>query len=65
MIISIATLHTSHLIGASSAVPEALTDGFRLGYLIGAGLVGIAALLTFTLLPRPHAAPEVRPAVWR
>ena len=31
---------------------QALTDGFRLAYLIGAGLAAAAALMTFTSLPR-------------
>jgi EmrB/QacA subfamily drug resistance transporter len=37
LLISFATQYTSHLIGENRSVPEALTDGFRLAYLIGAG----------------------------
>ena len=52
VLISIATLLTSHSIGAQHPVDQALTDGFRVAYLIGAGLCAVAAVLTFTLLPR-------------
>jgi EmrB/QacA subfamily drug resistance transporter len=55
VLISIATLYTSHLIGAQHAVDQALTDGFRVAYLIGAGLCAVAAVLTFALLPRLQA----------
>jgi len=60
ILISIATQYTSHLIGAAHPVPEALTDGFRVAYLIGAGLVLLAAILTFTLLPKPAGAGQAR-----
>ncbi len=43
MLITLATQRTSHLIGAGAQVPQALTDGFRLAYLIGAGLCAAAA----------------------
>ena len=57
ILVSIATAHTSTLIGHNVTAPEALTEGFRLGYLIGAGLVATALLVTF-LLPRAEA-PQV------
>jgi EmrB/QacA subfamily drug resistance transporter len=53
VLITLATQHTTHLIGAGEQVPEALTYGFRLSYRIGAGLAGAAAVLTFISLPRP------------
>ncbi|MGH9302838.1 MAG: MFS transporter, partial [Acidimicrobiales bacterium] len=53
ILISLATSYTSHLIGANRAVPDALTDGFRLAYLICAGLCALAAVATFAWLPRP------------
>ncbi|MGC2373538.1 MAG: MFS transporter, partial [Solirubrobacteraceae bacterium] len=56
ILVTLATQRTSHLIGAGVEVPQALTDGFRLAYLIGAGLAGAAALVTFTSLPKPAAA---------
>jgi EmrB/QacA subfamily drug resistance transporter len=50
VLISIATQHTSHLIGSGSGTEQALTDGFRLGYLIAAGLCALAAVLTFAFV---------------
>ncbi|MGH9291971.1 MAG: MFS transporter [Acidimicrobiales bacterium] len=55
ILISLATSYTSHLIGANRAVPDALTDGFRLAYLICAGLCALAGVATFAWLPRPVA----------
>ncbi len=52
VLITLATQHTTHLIGAGAQVPNALTDGFRLAYLIGAGLAAAAAAMTFLALPR-------------
>ncbi len=51
VLISIATAHTSHLIGSGTGTEQALTDGFRLGYLIAAGLCAVAAVLTFAFVP--------------
>ncbi len=56
VLITLATQHTTHLIGAGQQVAPALTHGFRLAYLIGAGLAAAAAVMTFTLLPRPEHA---------
>jgi MFS family permease len=53
VLITLATQHTTHLIGLGHPVPQALTDGFRLAYLIGAGLVVAAAAVTFASVPRP------------
>jgi EmrB/QacA subfamily drug resistance transporter len=52
ILITLATTHTSALIGGGRGVPQALTEGFRLGYYIGAGLTAAAALAVFTLLPK-------------
>ena len=60
LLISIASWYTSHEIGRNTAVPEALTQGFRVAYLIAAGFAALAAVATFVLLPR-GAATE-RPA---
>ncbi len=57
LIISIATSYTSHLIGANKPVPTSLTDGFRVGYLIGAGLVLLAAIMAYTMLRPGDTAP--------
>jgi EmrB/QacA subfamily drug resistance transporter len=55
VLITLATQHTTHLIGSGEQVPEALTHGFRLAYLIGAGLAGAAMLMTFLAMPRSAA----------
>ena len=56
ILITLATQRTTGLIGSGHGVPESLTSGFRLAYLIGAGLAASAALLTFTQLPKPKLA---------
>ncbi len=56
ILVTLATQRSSHLIGTGQQVPQALTNGFRLAYLIGAGLAAAAALVTFTALPRPAGA---------
>jgi EmrB/QacA subfamily drug resistance transporter len=53
ILVTLATQRTTHLIGDGQQVPQALTDGFRLAYLICAGLAAAAALVTFTSLPKP------------
>jgi EmrB/QacA subfamily drug resistance transporter len=55
ILITLATERTSDLIGAGHGVPQALTEGFRLGYFIGAGCTGAAAIATFVLVPRGAA----------
>src|ERR1700689_39334 len=67
LLITFATQRTTHLIGAGKQVAPALTDGFRLAYLIGAGLAAAAAVMTFTALPRigtATAGAVRRLAVW-
>ncbi len=56
VLITLATQYTTHLIGTGDGVRQALTGGFRLAYLIGAGLAAAAAVLTFTTLPGPAAS---------
>ena len=58
VLITLATALSSRLIGQGHSVPQALTDGFRLGYFIGAGLCAAAALVTFALVPRVGAAAQ-------
>ncbi len=53
ILVTLATSRSSHLIGSGHGVPASLTAGFRLAYLIGAGLAAAAALVTFTALPKP------------
>src|SRR5436309_12521972 len=45
LLITLATQRTTHLIGSGEQVAQALTHGFRLAYLIGAGLSAAAALM--------------------
>jgi EmrB/QacA subfamily drug resistance transporter len=56
LLITFATQRTTHLIGSGEQVAPALTHGFALAYLIGAGLAAVAAVITFTSLPKPAAA---------
>ena len=56
VLITLATSLTSHLIGRGHGVLQALTDGFRLGYFIAAGLCAAAAVVTFTLVAKPATA---------
>ena len=53
LLISLASQRTSHLIGGNRDVPTALTDGFRLAYLVGAGLCVAAGLAALLLLRSP------------
>ncbi|HLI33106.1 MAG TPA: MFS transporter [Solirubrobacteraceae bacterium] len=50
VLITLATQQTTHLIAHGHGVPVALTSGFRLAFLIGAGLCAAAALGTLTLV---------------
>jgi EmrB/QacA subfamily drug resistance transporter len=63
--VTLATQRSTHLIGAGHGVPASLASGFRLAFLIGAGCVAVAALMTFALVERPaaehkHAASGIR-----
>ncbi|MGZ4196373.1 MAG: MFS transporter [Solirubrobacteraceae bacterium] len=53
VLITLATQRTTHLIGGGHAVPQALTEGFRLAYFIGAVLCATAAVFTFATVPKP------------
>jgi EmrB/QacA subfamily drug resistance transporter len=56
ILITLATQRTSHQIGDGKQVSQALTEGFQLAYLLGAVLAAVAALITFTSLPRTGSA---------
>ena len=56
LLITLATQRTTHQIGSGQQVAQALTSGFRLAYLICAGLAAAAAVLMFVSLPRTDAA---------
>jgi EmrB/QacA subfamily drug resistance transporter len=60
ILITLATERTTHLIGANHAVPQSLTEGFRLAYWIAAGLTGAAAVMTFALVQRGDGASVMR-----
>jgi EmrB/QacA subfamily drug resistance transporter len=65
LLISFATSYTTHQISQNRPVPDSLTAGFRLAYLIAAGLAFAAALLAFTMMRQVHApafAPAAKPA---
>jgi EmrB/QacA subfamily drug resistance transporter len=58
-LITLATSHSTGLIGRGWQVSDALTHGFRLAYLIAACLTAAAALVTFVAVPRPNAEERV------
>jgi EmrB/QacA subfamily drug resistance transporter len=50
---SLAALYTSHLTNVDYRAPiVALTDGFRLAFLLGAGFAATGAIVAFTFIPR-------------
>ena len=55
---SLGAQYTSHLINSDFQAPLlALTNGFRIGYLLGAVFVAIAAIVTFVFVPKLPSAP--------
>ena len=52
---TLATERTEDLLAGGEAAAPALNAGFHLAYLIGAGLVGVAALVALIVL-RPRGA---------
>ncbi len=60
VIATLATSRTDSLLAGGESQAEALTGGFQLAFLIGAGLVTVAIGLALTVLePLPEAAAEV------
>ena len=60
---SVAAQLTSHLITSDFQAPlTALTNGFRLAYLVGAIFAALAAVATFRLIPRGHMQAPAAPA---
>jgi EmrB/QacA subfamily drug resistance transporter len=55
---TIATSHTNSLLAGGSGQLEALTSGYQLGFLIGAGACLLGALAAATLLRRAEALPQ-------
>ncbi len=56
LLITLATQHSTDLIGQGKQVADALTKGFALAYLISACLTGAAAVVTFLAVPGPQGA---------
>jgi sugar phosphate permease len=56
---TLATSRTNNLIGGGTAQLDALTSGYRLAFLIGAGLCLVGAVAAITLLrSRPEPVPQ-------
>ncbi len=55
VLITLATTRSSHLIGLGTNVNQSLAEGFRLGFLIGAGLCALATAFTFAFVGKAAA----------
>jgi hypothetical protein len=56
---TLATSHTNGLLGGGTAPLEALTDGYKLAFLVSAGICALGVLAAATLLRRsPDALPQ-------
>ncbi|HEV7563125.1 MAG TPA: MFS transporter [Solirubrobacterales bacterium] len=55
---TIATSHTNSLLAGGSGQLQALTSGYQLGFLLGAGACLLGALVAATLLRRAEALPQ-------
>jgi EmrB/QacA subfamily drug resistance transporter len=60
ILITLATQHTTHLIGSGEQVPDALTHGFRLAFVISACIAGLATVMALLLIPKAPVAPARR-----
>jgi EmrB/QacA subfamily drug resistance transporter len=60
ILVTLATERSTRLIGKGVQVPQALTEGFRLAYLICGGLAAVAALMTFVAMGRPEGLRSAR-----
>jgi MFS family permease len=60
ILITLATERTSHVLGHTANLNQALTEGFRLAYWIGAGLCAAAAAVTFAFVaPGENTLPSL------
>jgi EmrB/QacA subfamily drug resistance transporter len=57
LLATMSTNRTSNLLAGGDSTAQALTSGYRLAFLIGAGLVGGAIVIALTVL-RPAGAPQ-------
>jgi EmrB/QacA subfamily drug resistance transporter len=56
---TLATSHTNHLLASGHGQPDALTDGYKLAFLIGAAVCAVGIAAAGTLLRRsPDALPQ-------
>jgi EmrB/QacA subfamily drug resistance transporter len=60
LLTTVATTHTSNLIADGTAQPQALTDGFSLGFWVAAGFALVSLVTTLVAL-RQDDLPAVRP----
>ncbi len=56
VLITLANGRTSHVLGHTTNVNQALTEGYRLAFYIGAGLCAAAAAVTFIFIPKGAAS---------
>jgi EmrB/QacA subfamily drug resistance transporter len=56
ILITLAVGRTSHVLGQTTDVNQALTEGYRLAFYIGAGLCAVAALMTFLFIEKGAAS---------
>jgi MFS family permease len=58
---TLSTERTNHLVAEGASQASALTSGYHLAYLIGAGLAALAVVVAVTVLrnPEPMMAPEM------
>jgi hypothetical protein len=61
LLATMSTNRTSSLLAGGDSTAEALTSGFRLAFLIGAGLVAVAVGIALTVL-RPAEVPQLAAA---
>jgi predicted MFS family arabinose efflux permease len=59
---SLAAARTSGWLAQGMSTPEALTAGYNLAFMVGAGWAAVAAVLGLLLRERPHGASETAPA---
>jgi EmrB/QacA subfamily drug resistance transporter len=59
---TISTDHARSLVADGHALPDALTRGYQLAFLVGAACVAVGAVLAFALLRTPPPTPPPAPA---
>lgn len=60
VLVTLSATRTAELIAAGASQEEALTGGFRVGFLVAAGLVGVAAVVAVTVLRPERIRPLAR-----